>query len=228
MKKIVITIIVALILGGGGTFLWLYYGGFGGESGTAVVFIDVYGEYAEIAEQVELLVNAPGVENNTDRAQLLTLLESILTKTMTPEKRDNLARLAYTNLDTLEKEIDAAQSAQATLYEKLQALDNASRNFSSIVLQKKAALVVSSARERAQLSAQITSILSEMNEQTHAIVTRILADKGKLSEEHIISINNATAEAQARFDTLEELYVDLRNKRKATEVAFKAFAKVAI
>jgi uncharacterized secreted protein with C-terminal beta-propeller domain len=228
MKAAITTIVVALALGGGGTFLWFYYGGFEGEGVEAVAFIETYGDYVEVAETVELLVNIPGVKNNADRAELLTLLDSILTANMTDEKRDSLARLAYTNLNTLEKEIDAAQSAQATLYEKLQQLDSVARRFNSIELQNRAMDIVSHARKRAEISARITSILSETNEQTHAIITRILADNGKLSQTHIIEINEATADAQARFDTLRMLYQELQQKKKEIDALFNTFVQKAL
>ena len=113
MKAAFITILLALLLGGGGTFLWVYYGGFAGEQSEAVAFIDIYGDYAEVAERVELLVHLPGTEGNSDRAELLNLLEAILTQDMAPQRREELARLAFSNLDTVKREIDAAQAAQA-------------------------------------------------------------------------------------------------------------------
>ena len=228
MKALLTTIAFALILGGGSTFLWMYYGGFESEGSEAILFIDTYGEYAETAEAVEMLVNVPGTENNTARAELLNLLESILTKEMTPKKRDTLARLAYKNLTILEKEANAAQSAQAKLYEELQKLDTAAKQFHSIDLQKRANEVVRLARKRAELSARITAILSETNEQTHAIITRILAEKGVLTQAHIIEINDTTVEAQSRFDTLENLYTQLLEKKNEAEIAFSAFVQVAI
>lgn len=228
MKKIIITIVVALILGGGGTFAWMYYGGFESESSEAIAFIDTYGDYTEVADRVELLVNMPGTESNSARKELLTLLESILTKKMSPEKRDSLSRLAYSNLTTLEKEVDAAQSAQAQLYEELQKLDTAAKQFDAIDLQKRATEIVVIARKRAEISARITSILSETNDQTHAIVTRILAEKGKLSQDHIIEINETTQEATARFETLEGLYNTLLEKKDEMDKAFSEFVQVAI
>lgn len=227
MRKILYTIVGAILLGGGGTFLWLYYGGFEGEQGKVVAYIDQYGAYSEIAEQVELLVHLPGTEGNTDRAELLALLESILTKDMEKEKREELARLAYTNLSSIKKEIDAAQIAQARLYEVLQDLDNVSRMFNSMNLRKQASEIVVMARRRAEISARITSILSETNEQTYAIITRILAEKGELSSSHIMEINDATSAAEKRFATLGDLYTELLSKKNEMSEMFKNFATSA-
>jgi len=228
MKAILITILLALLIGGGGTFLWTYYGGFGSEREIAVTFIDVYGDYSEISNQVELLVHLPGTEKNTDRAELFTLLSSILTENMEAERREMLARMAYTNLNTIKKEIDSAQIAQADLYKVLQRLDNSSRSFSSIDLHNRSMKIVSMARKRTELSARITSVLSETNEQTYAILTRILADKGQLSQAHIVEINKTTNEAEERFDSLEKLYKELGTKKNEIETAFAEFAQVAI
>lgn len=226
--RIIITLFFALLLGGGGTFLWLYYGGFGGERDVAVAFIDEYVEYSEVVEDVERLVHLPGSEGNTDRAELLALLNSILTDSIEPERRETLARLAYANLDGIKKEIDAAQATQATLYQVLQDLDNAARVFSSIELRNQAEGIVVLARKRAEISSRITAILSETNEHTYAIITRILAEKGVLSEAHISEINFATKEAEKRFSKLEDLYTEITVKKNEMDTAFAVFTQKAI
>jgi len=226
--RIFLTLIFALCVGGGGAFLWLYFGGFEGEKGEAIAFIEVYGEYEDVAQKVELLAHLPGTEGNTDRLELLTLLNSILTEDMEPERRADLARLAFTNLDTLKKEIDSAQSAQSHIYQVLQDLDNASKKFTSIELRNSAEKIVTLARKRAELSAHITSVLSETNEHTYAIITRILADEGRLSNEHIDAINTSTTEAEERFKILEDLYTELLTKKGEIEMLFSEFAKQAI
>ncbi|HCC04855.1 TPA: hypothetical protein DEP58_00940 [Patescibacteria group bacterium] len=226
--RIFITLVLAILLGGGGTFLWLYYGGFEGEQEISVAFIDYYVDYEETALEVEQLVHLPGTEGNVDRAELLTLLDSILTKEMDAPHRANLAQLALTNLNTLKQEIDKAHTAQAKLYEVLQELDNASRIFSSIDLRTRAEKIVISARKRAELSANITSILSKNNEQTYAILARILVDEGELSQAHITELNSATAETEKRFSTLEQLYSELVVKKKEVEDMFATFVAVAL
>jgi hypothetical protein len=215
MKGIILTLLVAALLGGGGTFLWKYYGGFSGEHGEVVAFINTYGEYVDVAEEVEFLVHLPGTEGNADRGELLALLEAILTKEMTAERRGELARLAFSNLDVLKKEIDAAQVAQAKLYEVLQDLDVAARSFTSMDLHARATEIVDLARKRAEVSSRITSILSEINDHTYAIITQILDDQGELTNSHITAINTSTTEAEERFDTLSALYeqlIDLREE----------------
>jgi hypothetical protein len=226
--RILATLLFALLIGGGGTFLWLYYGGFEGEKSTAIAFIDVYGEYSAIANSVESLVHLPGTKGNTERSELLALLNSILTEDLEPERRATLARLAFANLDGIKKEIDSAQIAQAKLYQVLQDLDNASREFSSIELRGHVEEIVTMARKRAELSAHITSILSEINEQTYAIITRILADEGALSAEHVSSINSVTADAEKRFVLLEGLYVELVAKKEEMDKAFVQFTQQAL
>jgi len=226
--RIFITLVLAILLGGGGTFLWLYYGGFEGEKAISVTFVDHYVNYEEIAQEVELLVHLPGTEGNIDRAELLTLLDSILTKKMDAVQRKNLAQLALTNLNTIKQEIDSAHVAQAKLYEVLQELDDASRVFSSIDLRNRAEKIVFSARKRAELSANITSILSKNNEQTYTILARILVDEGELSSAHITELNSATNETEKRFGTLEQLYSELVVKKKEVEDAFATFVAVAL
>lgn len=228
MRAILATIIVAIVIGGGGVYAWRYFGGFAGEQSQIVAFIDAYGAYADVAEQVELLVHIPGTEGNQDRAELLGLLNSILTESMDDSRREELARLAFTNLTALKKEIDAAQAAQAQLYETLHDMDTASRAFVGIGYRHDSGEVVSLARKRAELSARITSILSETNDHTYAIITRILEDAGVLTTEHIQDINVATDAAEQRFDTLSELYAELMERRTELEQAIALFAQHAV
>ena len=226
--RIILTIILAVLIGGGGVYTWLYYGGFAGEKDVAIAFIDAYGEYDEIALHVEALTHLPGTEGNADRAELQSLLETVLTHDVTPERRDVLARLAFQNLDTLKKEVDAAQSAQAKLYQNLQQLDNVGRQFEGVQLRTQAGSIVTHARKRAELSARITSVLSETQDQTHAIITQILEDKGELTSAHIQAINSATAEAENRHDGLEGLYTEVLQEKKDIETAFTQFIATAL
>jgi len=228
MRALFVTIVSAVIAGGGGTYAWLYYGGFGGERGTVVAFVNAYGTYAGIAQDVETLVHVPGIEANTDREELLALLNAMLTESMDAAKRESLARIAFTHLDTLKREIDAAQAAQARLYATLQDFDNAGRAFTGMRRAREASSLVARARERAELSARITALLAESNDHTYAIVTRILADMGELTDEHVRTINGATDVAQERFDTTAQLYSNLARVRGELEQAFAAFVASAL
>jgi hypothetical protein len=228
MRIILTTILVSALLGGGGVYAWRYFGGFSGEEQEAIAFIDAYGAYADVAGQVDALVHRPGSEGNTDRSELLTLLSSILTERMDAVRREELARLAFNNLTALKKEIDGAQAAQARLYEGLQQLDAASRIFKSIARQRDAADIVRLARERAELTARITAILSEINDHTYAIITKILSDGGELTQEHIQAINATTAGAEERFETLTGVYDALGAKQKTLEAEVTAFAQSAL
>ena len=84
------------------------------------------------------------------------------------------------------------------------------------------------ARKRTELSARITSIHSEMNEQTYAIISRILQDGGELTGEHIQYINETTALAEERFATLSGLYAELDSKISETERLFTQFVHDAV
>jgi len=226
--KFLITILLAVLIGGGGTFFWLYYGGFEKERSEAIAFIDIYGDYNDAAEKVEFLVHLPGTENNVDRSELLSLLNSILTEDMEPERRESLARLAYSNLDSLKDEIEAAKVAQEDLYSVLQDLDSAVGTFKSMELQGKAGEIVLLSRKRAEVSARIASALSETNEHTHAIITRILSEKGALSHAHIVEINSATESAEDRFVMLESLYSELMRMKAEVDTLFAEFVQIAL
>lgn len=228
MRAILVVIVAGALIGGGGVFAWHYYGGFSAEKRESIAFIDAYGAYAEVADRVDQLVHLPGTEGNTDRAELLTLLNSILTDSIDAGHREELARLAFNNLITLKKEIDEAHSAQARVYEELQNVERASKVFASMARRQSAGAVVMRARERAELTARITSVLSEGNDQTYAILSRILEEKGELSQEHIAVINGSTTVAQNRFDTLSALYADLVEKKKALDADFKKFVHDAL
>jgi len=228
MRAAILTILFAALAGGGGVYLWTYYGGVAGEKESAVAFIDAYGDYAEIADRVDLLVHLPGTQDNIERAELEQLLTTVLTSDLAPERRDTLSRLAYQNLDVLKKEVDAAQAAQAELYERLQVLDNTARTFQGTRLRTLAQDVVTRARMRAELTSRITSILSETNEHTHAILTQILEDDGELTQLHIAEINTVTEAAEARHARTVALYDDLVVTSGELQQSVELFVRVAL
>lgn len=228
MRIVLITLILATTLGGGVAYAWVYYGGFVGEGSTGIAFIEVYGDYAEVANRVEMMVHVPGVAENENRGDLLSLLSTILTEDIDDTERERLARIAFSHVDTMKKEIDQAQAGQAELYRVLQDLGNAAAQFRGLEAQDLAGTVVSQARERAELSSRITSILSETNDHTYAIVTQILEEKGSLSDEHVQAINAATTGAEDRFDDLTRLYNDLIQRRADVETSMQTFAEKVI
>jgi hypothetical protein len=228
MKAILFTIIFAGLLGGGATFAYLYYGGFSGEGSTGIAFIEVYGDYNEIATGVETLVHVPGVADNKDREDLEQLLNTILVDNITNEEREKLARVAFSHLDTIKKEIDQAQASQAQLYQVLQDLDVAAKQLHGLEAKGVAEEIVVTARERAEHSARITSILSETNDHTYAIITQILGAGGALSQSQIQSINDSTNAAESRYDTLSRLYDELVLKRTQVEQQVQQFANLVI
>lgn len=228
MRSILLITLLAAILGGGGAYAWLYYGGFGGEGAHVVSFIDTYGDYEEVATRVETLTHVPGVSDNPDRGELEQLLTTMLTERVSAEERGRYALLARSNLNTLQGELDAAQASQAKLYEVLQTFDNASAWFHGIEARSQAEDIVAMARKRAETSARITSIQSEIYIQTDAIIAQILADGGALTQEHITVINNATDNAEARHATLTGLYDDLVRQKSDMETAFANFVHSAL
>lgn len=228
MRILVLAIVLIGLLGGGGFFAYHYYGGFGAERGPAVAFVDAYGNYNEVASEVETLVHAPSAGENADRAALLSLLNSILVDDLEPQGRDSLAREAFAKLDAIKQDVDAAQSAQARLYSTLTDLENAVGTFHGVRLRDSATHIVGLARARTETAAHITSVLAETNEQTYSIITRILADGGQLTNEHTQAINDATSGAQTRHDELAGLYSDLMVQRESLDQAFQQFVAVAI
>jgi len=228
MRAILVTIVISALLGGGGVYAWQYYGGFKEEKTNAIAFINAYGDYAAVAREVENLAHVPGVEGNNDRKELERLLTSLLTEQLSAPRREELARLAYNNLQALKREVDIAQTKQAGLYTAMEGLDTVAKTFDGAGVRERALAIVAGARKRAELSARITSTLSEMNEQTHSIITRILEEKGELSQEHIHYINEGTAYAEERFETLSDLYVELQAKKGESESLFAQFVKDAV
>lgn len=221
-------LIFCLLMLGCGFGYWYYFGSLHGEPVAAVAFVEAYGEYNEHADQVEKLVHAPSAGNNPARQELLTLLNAILTTDMSEEDREDLARVAFANLDTLKREVDAAQTAQSKLYESLAGLDDASRTFRAYMFAEEARAIVDLARRRAELSTQITSNLSETGNHTYAIITRVIEEKGVLTESHIVDINAATDGAEKRFEQLNQLYRDLGDVRDELNARFTVFVQQAL
>lgn len=226
--RILLGTMLLLLLTAGGVYAWFYYGGFGGDKGEAVAFIDAYSTYGETAARVEALVHQPSTANNGSRGELNGLLETILTEDVTVGRRDTLARLAFKHLAVLRDEVDAAQSAQAALYEHLQVMDDVLAQIDGGQMRAQGQEIVVAARKRAELTARITSVLSETNDQTENIITRILGEGGELTDEHIVAINESTEKAEGRHATLTRLYEELAQQQAQVEVMFTLFVDSAL
>lgn len=221
--RIFLTLLCALMLGGGGAYAWLYYGGFEGERSSVVGFIDAYSTYDVSATRVAALVHSPSTEKNSDRSELLALLQDILTGTLTNDEREALARVAFTHLDSIQKGIADAAVAQDELYLNIQNLDTMSRIFTGMRAREQAHDLVSLARACAETSARIIANLSETHEHTYAIITRVLEDGGELTDEHKRSINAITTEAETRHAELEAHYTSFVAQRDSLTMAFDQF-----
>jgi hypothetical protein len=188
----------------------------------------VYGEYAERAHTVAELVHAPGLESNVNRAELELLLEEMLTKPMESESREAMARIAFEHIDILQTDIKTASEEQSKLYNLTQQLDNSARMFNGVKIRAQAGEIVVQTREQAEISARIVALLSYTYEHTYAIVTRILQDKGELTDAHKTAINTMTPEAEVRHSALKELYTEFSAKEARLSEMFGTFVEDAL
>lgn len=226
--RIFLIIVALLVLMGGGAYAWYYFGGFDGDDAGAIAFIDAYGAYSEAALKVDALTHAPTVEQNEGRVDLLERLTSILTGTLTAAERESQARAAFGDLDALKREIDAAQAAHGDLYKTQRDLEAAGVRLANARSEAVAKEILALARSRTELAISITSLVSENHDHMYAILTRILDERGELSQEHVIQINASTDGAEARRDELERSYEELVRIEAETRATFARFVAVAM
>lgn len=208
--------------------MWHYYGGFAGDDAGAVMFINAYGEYADVAQRADALTHAPTVEENTSRSDLYASLAAMLTEAQADDVREVRARAAFAQLDQLKREVDAAQAAQADLLAAQEAMGEAARALKSARLRVRAQEIVEAAGVRSAVSAKITGLLSHANDESYAIITRVLEEKGALSQEHIIRINSITTAAETRHDELTAAYDELVRAEELIQSSFAAFVAEAL
>lgn len=220
--RILLILLILLTCGVFGVAYW-YFGGFGSEGGEHLAFIDAYATYREEADLVHEKMLIAGGSQSPDRQALFVLLSSILTDELSDEERAEKTREANTHVEAIGSAIAVAQAHVPRVRGSITDVRSASEQFSSRPTRTRAGEVVNLLTAHIELTERSVGELFDANEQVRRILAQIEEDGGKLTDAHVTSINEATTEAETRFDQLTRHFDELSSLGSRRDEAYRAF-----
>lgn len=207
MKWALLSIVILIALLGAGLFAYATLKP--SESHDAITFINAYGAYAEMANELHAAINVPGSQDNPHHINLRNNLEKILTADISPEERLELAQAAKAETDGLREEIDIASQKREKVEGAIRDVEGEQKILDSSDLLALSGQLLSVMESRQNAVVDLAATLYAVNGQTEEILDQIIADGGALTDAHIIAINNATNDAEQRYERLRQEYETL-------------------
>lgn len=224
MRYLIVFILIVAMLSGA---LYAYSFFTVRDRGATMAFINIYGEYAAQIETVDQQVYFPGQGENLKRKNMHKLLSDILIGDIDNGKRLQLAREAEDLAAAQRLDIDAVAQNR---HRHEQIIDEAEVLVSDLAPREAeiASAIVHHATTRQAFISDISATLYAINGHIDAIAGRVIEEEGALSSDHIAHINEATRDAEERFDRLNNLYRDLKDETEALEAAYQRLVEYGI
>lgn len=180
-----------------------------------------YASYLTVAKVYEQTAYVPGSSENPVRQELNKILSQVLAKKMTDAERLALAHKGKTLLKESEQQINAigeASIADDAAIEKMEHAAHVSYGFSTG--GNRMTEIISLARKRSAIIADIRGLSYRANYETQKIFDRIIADKGALTKAHILALNDQIPEVEKQYNERSNLYVELQDTSSLIEQKF--------
>lgn len=168
-----------------------------------------FAAYDALATAHEAAAYLPGSSNNPVRQDLNRLLSEVLVQGLSAHDRLALADQGLEQLANLEKQIDAIGEAG----EKVDAavarmqVDSVGTVSSSIATHE----LLTLAKKRSAIIADIRGLSYRANFETKKIFDRVIADKGALTKEHVLDLNEQIPIVEEQFNRRSDLYAELQS-----------------
>lgn len=183
----------------------------GKKSNTANSFADIYNEYAELSMRHEAAAYDPGTDSNEVRQELDRMLAIALTGDITPSDRLELSKDAVKLIDQMEEQIDLIGDKGVLVEQAIKNLEESNLEIDNDTLKGEAEKIIEMAQDRFDIISDIRGLSYSANSRTGEIFKRIIKDKGRLTDDHIIYLNQQIPKVEKQFDKRSNLYMELRN-----------------
>ena len=172
-------------------------------------FVTEYAAYDTLAAQADNAAYIPGAQTNPVRVALDQDLTEVLDQSISVPKRLAFADQGLADLKDSESQIDAISSTTEKVdaqVAKMQVnmLDNAAPN-------DKARSIIALAKQRSSIISDIRAYSYRTDFEISEIFTTIIADKGVLTNDYVVSLNNEIPAVETEFDQRSNLYLELQN-----------------
>jgi hypothetical protein len=192
------------------------------EESSVDTFALAYEDYRAVADEHEYAAYVPGLAQNITRQELDRILSHVLTEQIGDAERLEYSKSGIKLIKELEEQIDNIGTTgllTVSLIDKLE--DSASETDKRKRAQ--AEEIIEMAKERTEIISDIRGLSYRANHHTEEIFARIISDDGKLTDSHIVYLNNQILEAQEQFDKKTDLYNELRNLSNQLENKYTSF-----
>lgn len=165
-------------------------------------FDKAYRAYDALAKEHASAAYFPGAPNNPLRQELDRALVTVLAEGAPPELRMEVARRASSLLLEYEATIDIIGEAGERATKALDAAESYAWGADRKGL-------ISKARERAEIIADIRGLSYRADYHTAEIFHQIVRDDGELTEEHVRALNSQIPAVEEQFNKRTNLYGEL-------------------
>jgi hypothetical protein len=165
-------------------------------------FSQSFGEYAALADEHSNAAFFVGALDNPMRQELNRILSEVLGRNMSAAERLQLAERGLALLDETEVQIDGLGTIADRVKKAIDALEAESAFGSRREL-------ISLARERLDVIADIRGLSYRANYHTAEIFRRIARDNGELTDAHVTELNGQLPMVEEQFNERSNLYNEL-------------------
>lgn len=191
----------------GGVVAFCVLGGYALYSDYALT--RAYRAYAEVAQRHDEAAYIPGLAENPLRRDLNSALIGALTEGRSSNERRTSAEEGRALLILAEGYIDAVGEVGKDVTIALSSLEDAGESIGVWYARDNIRTVVALAQKRLEIIADVRGLSYRANHHTKEIFDRIIADKGVLTDAHVIALNKLIPSVEEQFDLRSNLYVEL-------------------
>lgn len=185
-------------------------------------FVADYNAYQWVDQELVIDAFEPGAPNNEARNELNRLLAAVLTGTIKPAPRAQLALHGKEILIGLQAEIDKIGLDKDKVDPTISALDADAHAVGNIASRARMQEIVDLAKKQSAAIGDIRGLSYRANYQITAIFDRIIADQGALSPAFVTQLNSDIPDMEAQFNRRTNLYKDLQDTNNSMEIAYKS------
>ena len=185
-----------------------------------VAFEDDYAAYTALAEEHTQAAYLPAANNNPLRQELNQTLGQVLAGEMSNSERLALAERGLELLDELEQQIDAIGERGIAVDEAITALEEDG----GLLALGGTAELLTLARERSAIIADIRGLSYRANFHTAEIFNRVVDDGGALTAAHVGILNDQVPKVEEQFNKRSNLYDELQTTSQKIDTAFAKMA----
>ena len=187
-------------------------------------FVTDYNAYQWVDQELVIDAFEPGAPNNDARNELNRILAGVLTGTLKPAQRVELAQRGKELLVGLELEVDKIGVDKDKVDPTIPLLEADAHAVGNLASRAQMQEIVTLAKKQSAAIGDIRGLSYRANYQIGAILDRVIADGGVLSAVYITQLNSNLPDMEEQFNRRTNLYKDLQDTNDSMDAKYKALS----